>query len=311
MTTDNTPVIALYDYGHVFFWPKKDSGDPRDRFLWRLHENRTCPFCRVHMCIDEGLSGKSMPSDYVVICPQCGFWFGRGTKDYGYDLGNEGGRGVLGLLHREPLHQVDVTLPEVIRFLDENHKFLLTLDPFKAEKLVCRLLHEAFGWEVHYIGGRKDRGIDAIAVNSNAGKAIVQIKWHTATRKAESVSLVREFAGTLLARGVPSGIIVTTRERFSAEAQQEITLLGERTVVEMGKIDIDYKTYRDILDMLGISSRRITERPQVPVRPRASHYHIFDGNGIWDRGHRYVGKSRQLGERPEWSDPLGVITDER
>jgi hypothetical protein len=259
------------------------------------------------MSIDEGLSGRATLSDYVVICGRCGFWFGRGTKDQGFGLGAEGGRGALGLIHAQPLDKLDVTLPEVLRALKEEEALLDRIDPFKAEELVCHLLKEAYGWEVRHIGGRKDRGIDALAIIENAKTAIIQVKWRRDHKRAESVSLVREFAGTLLARGIPSGIVVTTRERFSPDADAEIAQIRERRIDEIGRIDIEYRTYLDLLSMLDIASRPLIESPIVPVRPNGSTYYIFDGNGIWDRNHNYVGMAAQLGERPEWTNPLEVL----
>lgn len=291
--------IASYDHARVFGWPWRINGDPRAAFLHRLDASKHCPFCAVPLQSVIGLDAGFDKSDYLFVCTLCGFWFGRGTyPDFrGFDPLN---RGAIGLI-RTPLDINELPVDRLIAVLNEDAEYLSKIDPFRAEEVVCEILRRSFGWDVTAVGGRRDGGVDAYAVIGEGLRSIVQIKWGTTTHKAESVSIVREFAGTLLARGIPSGIIVTTRKRFSNDAQREISELREREIVNVGRIDISYKTYEDLLTMFEISARRISENPNIPINV-SSLLELFEIRGIFDSSLTHLAPSWAVDQLPELSD---------
>lgn len=305
--TSNIPQIPRYEYSHVFWWDRswdRYGGEKRRKFFQDLHRTKICPFCKIKMIKVKEISGKCTRSDYVVICNICGFWFGRGYKEL---MGPCGLRGAVGLINYQSLDSIEITTEELIRFLNENPKWLPNVNPFKAEELVCQLLRDAFGWEVKYLGGRKDGGVDALAVLSNAGKAIIQVKWRLDTNRAESVSVVRELAGTLIARGVPHGILVTTRRDLSGEAKKEANLVSSRSVKEIGRLNIEWKNYSNILAMLEISAQRIDSPKRVPFPWPNDTFHIFDGGGIWDANWKHLASSYDLEKSDYAIDPYSVL----
>lgn len=224
------------------------------------------------------LSGKCTPEDYLVICDAWGFWFGKGEKE---TTGPAGLRGAVGLVTYKSLDDLDIPSTELISFLNKEQKWITHVNPYKAEKLVCQLLEDAFGWEVKHIGGRRDGGVDALAVLLGSRKTIVQIKWRPNTKKAESVSTVRELAGTLLARGVPRRMLITTSNDLSSDAKLEASAVSQRKVRGLGKIDVQWKTFSNILDMLEIASQNIDKEKRVPFANHDhGHFYLFDGGGI-------------------------------
>lgn len=298
------PRIPLFGYSDVFGWPL-DSESGRGRFFNKLHDAIECPFCAIQMRKVDALSGKCTPSDYVVICDVCGFWFGRGMSEwYG---GPKHLRGVVGLLSYMPLDDPAIPTDELLAFLNRESKWLTNVDPFKAEDLVCRLLHDAYGWEVRHVGGRRDHGIDAYATLAGRRKAIVQIKWRQDPRKAESVSTVRELAGTLVAQGVPSGILVTTRHTLSAQAKEEAHNVERRVLLGLGRLAIEWRTYSDILDMLEIAAQRIDAKKTVPFERRDhGEFYIFDGGGIWDPQWTHIASEDER-SRLRTGDPYALL----
>jgi len=199
---------------------------------------------------------------YVFLCLSCGFWSGHFFNEAGFsdlDLG------VFGALRKHPLESEHVPVAALLPYLNENSALLTRISPFKAEKVVARLLAERLECEVQSLGGRGDGGIDSYIVVNDKIQTIIQVKWRRDSNRAESVNVVRELAGTLLARGVPCGLIVTTRKYLSAAALSEITAVGRREVVGVGKIALDYVVYNDLIDMLSISARRITDKPRLPL----------------------------------------------
>jgi hypothetical protein len=265
------------------------------------------------MSIVPELSGKCTSDDYVALCDLCGFYFGKGEKEnliwdpYPHP-GPDGLRGVVGLTTYKDLNELEVESGELISVLNDCPEWIKYVDPFKAENLVCKLLHDAYGWDVAHIGGRRDKGIDAIAVMSDAGRAIVQIKWRQDHTVAESVRTVRELAGTLLNHGIPQGLLVTTARDLSAPAQAEAEAIASREIVGIGRLDIDWRSYSNVLDMLEIASTNVDSKKRVPFPNPDGDFHIFDGGGIWDENWHNVGASMELDQFAHAVDPFDVLS---
>jgi hypothetical protein len=215
-----------------------------NREILRLMADPTCRYCCEQMRDVGGVDGR------VLLCPRCGYWGGRGTR---FDMGPLNLRGVLGLVHLVDLDSLELTIGELVGYFREVPDALFELSPFKAERFVMDLLKEALDCEVRPIGGRKDGGVDGYIVAGEELKTIVQVKWHRDKRRAEGVRLVREIAGTLIARGVPNGMLVTTSERLSPAGKSEIEEIGRRELVGLGAIRLDVRTYEDVLDMLDLA----------------------------------------------------------
>jgi hypothetical protein len=247
------PRIAIFHRYECTLWPfGEGKKTPTDKQLISLDEEKKCHFCNVEMNFVPHLSGPqskgSAFNDYVLLWPVCGFWFGRGTRGKHFE-GPSRGRGVIGRIRKEPLTSLNIPVADLIRYINEHPNYLLRINPYKAEEIVTRLLAHTLNCEVYHLGGRKDRGIDAYILVNDEMNTIIQVKWHEDKRKAESVRVVRELAGTLLAQGVPNGILVTTRGDLSHPAKQEIAQIGSRVIEGLGRFDISYRTYSDVLSM--------------------------------------------------------------
>jgi Restriction endonuclease len=242
--------------------------DPATDEVLRLMRTGSCRYC-----------GRSMDSIYdheevgrLLLCRACGYWGGRGTRELGHGPYNL--RGVLGAVSQKAksgglwnvpegqapddidLESGDLTFDQLLSQLQALPSRLLQLSPQRAEVVVMDLLAEVLECEVRHVGGVHDGGVDGYIVAGDRIRSIVQVKWHRDTAKAERVGVVREIAGTLLARGVPNGLLVTTSERLSSAAEQEINTIGTREITRMGRMSIDTATYSDLLDMLELAWAR-------------------------------------------------------
>jgi hypothetical protein len=132
------------------------------------------------------------------------------------------------------------------------------ISPKRAERFVMDLLSTVLECEVRAVGGPQDGGVDGYVVRSDTVRSIVQVKWHGDTTKTEGVSIVREVAGTLLAQGLPDGIIVSTRDHFSRAAIDTAEKIEQREVLGIGKLRLQLVDYYLILDMLEITTRKLT-----------------------------------------------------
>ena len=89
---------------------------------------------------------------------------------------------------------------------------------------------------------------------------------------------MREVAGTLLAKGIPSGIVVSLKDHFSRAAVQEAERISSRSIIGVGRLDLRLADYHDMLDMLELASMRLTEtlEPEDWVRLHPQEC-VFDG----------------------------------
>lgn len=81
------------------------------------------------------------------------------------------------------------------------------------------------------------------------------MKWHRDSDKAESVKVIRELCGTLIARRVPKGMLVTTRKYLSPQSLMEIADI-EASPIAPSILHIASVHYERILEMLALSLRR-------------------------------------------------------
>ncbi|WP_413897065.1 restriction endonuclease [Rhodoferax sp.] len=154
-------------------------------------------------------------NDQVFVCGACGYWGGRGTRDEGGYLA----RGAVGR-YRPLLPLTDQETDYLVTHLTRKPRDVLKLSATRAEKFTMDLLRDYLQCEVEYVGGTRDGGVDGYLVSSDNHRTLVQVKWRQDENCVESVLTVRTVAGTLLARGVPEGLLVSTASHFSTEARK-------------------------------------------------------------------------------------------
>jgi len=232
-----------------------------EKEVFRLIKFKTCAYCREPMTQLTPIGGKGE----VLVCKNCFYWGGRGTRPGGpsYTRGNLGRLSFID-------NPEEVKLQLLINHLNDNIDKLYNLTPRQAEKLLPSVLSDYLNCEVKAIGGSRDNGIDAIAIKSDKSKILIQVKWREKKDKSEAVSVVREVGGTLLARQIPNGLIISTRNKFSADAKKESKLISQNEIVSIGKINIELKDFNDLIDMFEISAK--TKRDNMKAEDIITHY---------------------------------------
>lgn len=275
------PDVWARQLGHPNFTPQGELGGTRyfriaderaNREVHRLIQFRTCAICRSPMS-----QVSQIEDETLLLCVECGYWGGRGFRDWNSHAHSVPMRGAIG--RYRPLLDLDAAETQyLVSHLRRFPEHLTNISPFRAEIFVADLLRDYLNCEVHPLGGRKDGGIDAFVLANDRIRTIVQIKWRETKKGAESVRTVREVAGTLLARGVPSGIIVSTRERFSRDAKQEAELISGLSVEGFGRLSLELYDYHRILDMLAISNAKLADRwKPESLWKLHDKYCVFDG----------------------------------
>lgn len=241
------------------------------REVHRLEKHKTCPICNSKM-----IKKDTKDPQHILVCLKCGFWGGRGNRFDNIFSGSNGLRGVLGFYKPfKPLKEIDSEY--LITHLKRHPKDLPKIGPKRAEKFVLELLSETLNCEVKPIGGVKDGGVDGYIVKNDKIKTIIQVKWRQDMNKAESVSVVREVAGTLLVRGVPSGILISNRNHYSKDAKFEANELSKRYINNLGQMNLELIDYHNIIDMLDISNTKLTEEMTIDDWCKTDSNHVFDG----------------------------------
>lgn len=238
--------------------------------LFRMLKYKTCPFCKKEM-ID--ILNREKYGESLFVCKNCLYWGGRGSREE--PCAPYLNRGVLGRI--DFINNVDeMKLEQIIVYLNNNIEKLYELTPQEAEKLMPYILRDYLDCEVLAFGGVKDKGIDALAIHGNGIKTIIQIKWRKNCNKAESVSVVREVGGTLLARKIPNGLIVTTSKKFSKDAILEADKISENEVLGMGKLNLELNEFNNLIDMFEISTKIRTDNMTLEDFTGINRCDIFD-----------------------------------
>ncbi|AZD28866.1 restriction endonuclease [Pseudomonas chlororaphis] len=226
--------------------------------LRRLTKFCTCPICRN--------STEKVPSwvedENIQICLRCGYWGGIGFREWNSHMHSHPMRGVIG--RYKAINPIDAQSTEYLvshfrRFPEQ----LPNISPRRSETFVMDLLSDYLGCEVRSLGGTKDGGVDGYILKGEDISTIIQVKWHESLNKAESVRVVREVAGTLLARHVPKGILVSNRIKYSSPAKEEAESISRLCLEGLGDIELTLMDYNNILDMLEISNTKLVENMKV------------------------------------------------
>lgn len=240
--------------------------------IHRLLKYHTCPICRSRMT----QRAKDF-NEIIYVCLTCGYWGGRGSRMDNVYHDRVPLRGVLGMY--KPLEPLSNSATEyLVTHLRKFPEELPRIGPRRAEQFVMDLLADFLKCEVRLAGGSKDKGVDGYVINGNGIKTIVQIKWRENSSGAESVKVVREVAGTLLARGVPAGILVSNRDHYSADAIADARLISKMAVEKLGNFELTLVDYHNILDMLEISNTKLTTGMKVDDWVNIDMgYEVFEG----------------------------------
>jgi ribosomal protein L37AE/L43A len=239
--------------------------------IHRILKYKTCPICRNKMA-----KRQQDFNEVILICLTCGFWGGRGSRmDNVYEQVPL--RGVLGIY--KPLKPLkDLDSEYLVTHLKRFPKDLPKIGPKRAEKFIIELLADYLKCEVKPIGGTKDKGVDGYVIKNDKISSIIQIKWRENISGAESVKVIREVAGTLLARGVPSGILVSNKDHYSKDAIEDSRLISKRKINSLGKMSLSLIDYHNILDMLDISNTKLTNDMKIEDWIKIeTGYDVFEG----------------------------------
>jgi len=255
-TLNNVERFAYSEHKQFHF-----DSDPSHPIL-RFKDIQTCPYCQSPL--DRKTRGKELWNDAVIdwidfekgTCPSCGWWkvFEEGRA---FSTVHDYVTRVLtcGILRSFNLDALQLpNIGDVLGSLDK----LYQMHPTDFEKFVAAALAEMYGCHALHTGQSHDGGIDIVLLGTSIGEMPVQVKRRANRTAVESVSVVREFRGSMLLKGYADGIIVSNADHFSHEAKCA-SMPDPSHLAEQSIRLIDCRRLVDILGLLSIARQPTDE----------------------------------------------------
>lgn len=217
-----------------------------------------CAYCATEILrVEDEIFRESSRRDYSLwYCKYCRFWQARVYSD---PLG-----GCMPppdhLAYVSKLREFETILPdgcseELASYIRRHPNFLHSMPPTHFERLVADVFQANYtNAEVTHVGRPNDGGVDVVFIDANKEEWLIQAKRRESPKRAEKVDTIRNLLGTLVVKGKPNGIVVSTANKFSRDAIQEATVAREGP----------YKMKVKLVDK-GILNRMLD--PILPDRP--------------------------------------------
>ncbi len=197
-----------------------------------LQDLTSCEYCstkllRVEEYVDEGNSYRNYCLWY---CRGCRFWQARFYSDPLRDCIPPPDFHA----YISKLREFNGDLPEgcneeLASHIKQCPDLLHSFNPARFEKFVADVFRaNCTNAEVLHIGKPRDGGIDVLLIETGSEQWLIQVKRRGSQKSSEGVSTIRELFGTMFVEGKRIGIVVSTVERFSPDAQEIVAKAKKR-----------------------------------------------------------------------------------
>lgn len=187
-----------------------------------------CPYCRTLLYGDQyedhGLDRRDWVQSRLCdigYCPRCAYWDLRYIEPQG-DL-TKPTQVVLAssVASRFESRLPDFCAMEIAKYLRRTPTGWHSLDPRTMEVLVADIFRANYSnCEVIHVGKPGDRGIDVIFIDASETRWLIQVKRRSKLKATEGFATLQSILGTLVLEGERHGIVATTADSFSYQAQR-------------------------------------------------------------------------------------------
>ena len=203
--------------------------DDRTAFEFETWLPSACPYCRVSFgqsrFVDTDFATEQWHynREYLLSwCPRCAHWqfaggeSGNRCMDAGYVV-----------IANSIAARFEPTLPEgcpteLAQHLRRHPRLWHEIAPARLEMLVADIFRANYRHvEVAHVGRPGDRGVDVVFVDDHHTRWLIQVKRRERASRSEGFSTLQSILGTLALKGDRHGIIVTTADSFSHQAQAD------------------------------------------------------------------------------------------
>lgn len=165
----------------------------------------------------EYLSFAVRVHESVIQCKACGNWKGKANTSISDD------EWLLPYLREFCPQKTIPALNVLLNEIKATPGDLFLQKPRQFELLVGSVLRNFFKCDVYHVGQSRDGGIDLIVIEADE-PIMVQVKRREKTNSVEGLDVVKLLFASMYARGAKKGMLVTTAQRFSADAKSWVHL---------------------------------------------------------------------------------------
>ena len=188
-----------------------------------LQDRRYCDYCSTKLLrVEEQVHEESNYRDYCFwYCRKCRFWQACFRPDPSrYDIPPPDFHAYISKLREFGTNLPEGCSEELALYIRRHPNFLHSCDPKGFEKFVADVFRANYtNAEVLHVGKPSDGGIDVLLIEARGEQWLIQVKRRGSQKSSEGVSTIRELLGAMFVEGVRTGIVVSTVERFSPDAQ--------------------------------------------------------------------------------------------
>ena len=196
-----------------------------------LQDIENCSYCSTALIkIENETLQESMHRDYCLwYCDYCRFWQARIYSAFQACMPPPDNWAYI-----SKLREFDTNLPEgcseeLALYIRRYPNFLHSCDPKGFEKFVAEVFRANYtNAEVLHVGKPSDGGIDVLLIEARGDQSLIQVKRRESQKRSEGVSTIRDILGAMVVKGVYIGIVVSTVERFSSQAEQAVAKAKKR-----------------------------------------------------------------------------------
>ena len=196
-----------------------------------LRDLEKCTYCSTHLIkIENNTLEKEMHRDYCLwYCDYCRFWQARIYSAFRACMPPPDNWAYV-----SKLREFDGNLPEgcndeLALHIRSNPELIHSFNPTRFEKFVADVFRANYTHaEVLHVGKPSDGGIDVLLIETGNEQWLIQVKRRGSQKCSEGVSTIRDILGAMVVEGVRTGIVVSTVDRFSQNAQQTVAKAKKR-----------------------------------------------------------------------------------
>jgi hypothetical protein len=178
-------------------------------------------------------------TENVLECEQCGNWIGT------FETSVSPEEWLLPFISDFCPHSQIPALTALLEEVRANPKRLFTMAPKQFELLVGSVLSAFFDCNVYHVGKSRDGGIDLIAIEADR-PMMVQVKRRESPDAVEGVEVVRLLFASMFVHAARKGMLITTAQRFSEDANKWVHLPALRD----NSYEIDLVGFDRLLHMI-------------------------------------------------------------
>ncbi len=222
-----------------------------------------CPFCKKKIDnivyqkskseTPEWLFGTFDEFEYVIQCPECGWWEYKYSNHSDAILDGIRASDIeysSAILKSYNDNAIEIPINALRQYISKSPDIIYKIDAHKMEDLVRSVFSDFYpSCTVKKFGQTRDGGKDGLIIDESGKQFLISIKRRESADASEGVATLRDLIGaTVIEENIGGCIVVSTANRFTEPAKQYAQKVISKNVIETFDL-IDCKEFLRILDL--------------------------------------------------------------